>query len=95
VYSELKALGCEEVKKVPLGEQILEGQSLQLPPAILASYGSFTLSLLPRRLLACEHQLELMKALSSLSGNDPKKKTILVYGLSSSSGGSEEERRSS
>ncbi|KAL7415837.1 CNDP dipeptidase [Mrakia frigida] len=51
MYSELKALGCEEVKKVPLGEQILEGQTLQLPPAILASYG-----------------------------NDPKKKTILVYG---------------
>jgi len=39
VYSELKALGCEEVKKVPLGEQVLEGQTLQLPPAILASYG--------------------------------------------------------
>ncbi|CED82933.1 cndp dipeptidase [Phaffia rhodozyma] len=49
--SQLESLGCDIVKKVPLGEQVLEGQTLQLPPAVLASLG-----------------------------DDPKKKTILLYG---------------
>lgn len=40
VYNQLEALGCEQLKKVPLGEQVLDGVKLELPPAVLAQYGA-------------------------------------------------------
>ena len=36
--SELEAVGCE-VTSVPLGKQTLEGQTLDLPPALLGKIG--------------------------------------------------------
>jgi hypothetical protein len=41
MYSELEALGCHNMQKIALGTQELEGKTLDLPPAILASYGAF------------------------------------------------------
>lgn len=40
MVKELEALGCEEVRRVALGDQELEGQTLKLPDAVLASYGN-------------------------------------------------------
>jgi Cys-Gly metallodipeptidase DUG1 len=48
--AQLKNAGAQ-VTQVPLGKQVLDGQEVQLPPAILAQIG-----------------------------NDPKKRTILIYG---------------
>lgn len=36
---EMKALGID-VRKVDLGKQILDGEELQLPPALLGSFGN-------------------------------------------------------
>jgi len=47
---QLKALGFETVIK-DVGDQVLEGKTIKLPPVILAS-----------------------------RGNDPNKKTLLIYG---------------
>jgi hypothetical protein len=41
MYSELESLGCHNIHKIALGTQELEGKTLDLPPAILASYGAF------------------------------------------------------
>lgn len=48
--NELKAVGCD-VRPVPLGRHVMDGEDLELPPALLAQIG-----------------------------NDPSKKTILLYG---------------
>ena len=37
--NELKSVGCE-VRSVPLGKQVLDGQEIDLPPALLASIGN-------------------------------------------------------
>lgn len=36
---ELKAVGCQ-VQSVPLGKQTLDGQVIDLPPALLAAIGN-------------------------------------------------------
>ena len=36
---ELQAVGAQ-VKRVPLGKQVLDGQEIDLPPALLASIGN-------------------------------------------------------
>lgn len=48
--NQLKSYGVE-TKQVPLGKHVMDGQELELPPAILGRIG-----------------------------NDPNKKTILLYG---------------
>lgn len=48
--NELKSYGVE-TKQMPLGKHVMDGQELELPPAILGRIG-----------------------------NDPNKKTILLYG---------------
>ena len=37
--NELKSVGCD-VRAVPLGKQVLNGQEIDLPPALLASIGN-------------------------------------------------------
>lgn len=39
LQNELKSVGCD-VRAVPLGKQVLDGQEIDLPPALLASIGN-------------------------------------------------------
>lgn len=40
LISELKTLGATDIQREELGKQTLEGQELDLPPAVLATYGA-------------------------------------------------------
>jgi Cys-Gly metallodipeptidase DUG1 len=40
LIAELEALGATDIKREELGKQTLEGQQLDLPPAVLATYGA-------------------------------------------------------
>lgn len=39
LIAELKTLGATDIQREELGKQTLEGQELDLPPAVLATYG--------------------------------------------------------
>ncbi|EJD05311.1 CNDP dipeptidase [Fomitiporia mediterranea MF3/22] len=58
--NELKSVGCE-VKAVPLGKQVLDGQEIDLPPALLASIGNDP----SKKTILCYGHFDVQPALKS------------------------------
>ncbi|OCB89196.1 CNDP dipeptidase [Sanghuangporus baumii] len=69
---QLKSVGCE-VRPVPLGKQVLDGQEIDLPPALLASIGNDP----SKKTILCYGHFDVQPALKS-DGWDTEPFTLLV-----------------
>ncbi|KAL5520720.1 hypothetical protein ACEPAF_2722 [Sanghuangporus sanghuang] len=69
---QLKSVGCE-VRPVPLGKQVLDGQEIDLPPALLASIGNDP----SKKTILCYGHFDVQPALKS-DGWDTEPFTLFV-----------------